>query len=459
MTDDSDLLRRYVSENSEAAFTQLVERHLRFVYACALRRVGGDAHSAQDVTQSVFIALARHAKVLQEHKALIGWLYTTTRNASAQLVRSSQRRQARETEAHAMSDLTPSNNTELEWERVRPLLDRALDELPDGDRQAVLLRFLENRSYADIGAALQLAENTARMRVDRGVAKLQRLLIRRGVTSASAALGFALASQQALALPAGLPAKVVGLALTQATGATAALTVTAFMSTTKWISGAASIVAIIAIGLSVSQHARLQDVQQNLASLRADRDTLAARLATAEASLAELPQKTFETAPAPAAPNPGSGELAAPPVSPPPAPTPGLEATKKLIARIGPLRTSTELDVAHIANVRNWAKQDPEGLVRWLSSVGRESRQREHSVEAVLACVTESDSELAFMLANSLEREVPRMNRLSEVVRSWALRDPTAVERAIAASDLSSENRQRLLKNVERAKRLKGERP
>ncbi len=59
-------LRDYVDRGSEAAFTAVVQRCTGLVYATALRRVGGDAHLARDVTQLVFIDLARKARSLSD---------------------------------------------------------------------------------------------------------------------------------------------------------------------------------------------------------------------------------------------------------------------------------------------------------------------------------------------------------------------------------------------------------
>src|ERR1700689_3786162 len=79
MSEDAQLLRRYSAERSEAAFAELVGRHVDLVYSAALRLVNGDAHSAQDLTQQVFSELARQARPLAHHPGLVGWLYTTTR--------------------------------------------------------------------------------------------------------------------------------------------------------------------------------------------------------------------------------------------------------------------------------------------------------------------------------------------------------------------------------------------
>src|SRR5688572_30699093 len=100
MDDTATLLRRYAREKSEAAFAELVRRHVDLVYSAALRRTNGDAHRAADVAQQVFTRLARDAAKLTGHTVLAAWLYTTTRNAAVDLIRAEQRRRTHEQEAH-----------------------------------------------------------------------------------------------------------------------------------------------------------------------------------------------------------------------------------------------------------------------------------------------------------------------------------------------------------------------
>jgi RNA polymerase sigma factor (sigma-70 family) len=256
MNDDAELLRRYSENGAEDAFTELVRRHVNLVYSAALRQLNGDSHLAADATQIVFTDLARKAGTLLGHRVLAGWLFTSTRYATAKLVRGEQRRHAREVEAQLMQDINHADSAiQLDWQRVRPVLDEVIGELSDADREAILLRFFEGRDYASVGAQLSLSDNTARMRVERALDKLRVLLQRRGVKSTSAALGMVLAHQAVTAAPAGLAVTVAGAALAggaTAAGIAAAGTATAggaaawmnFMSMTKLQLGISSALAV-----------------------------------------------------------------------------------------------------------------------------------------------------------------------------------------------------------------------
>src|SRR5471030_1800646 len=96
MTPDHELLRRFAEADSEAAFAELVRRHVNLVYSAALRQVNGDAHLAQDVAQTVFTNLARKAAPLSRREVLTGWLYTSAHFAAAKIVRGENRRRDRE---------------------------------------------------------------------------------------------------------------------------------------------------------------------------------------------------------------------------------------------------------------------------------------------------------------------------------------------------------------------------
>src|SRR5215471_2691725 len=166
MFNDAELLGRYVRERCEGAFTELVERHINLVYAAALREMQGDTALAEDVTQAVFVEAARKAASLARHPAFAGWLYTSVRYTAANVRRSEQRRHQREQEVQAMSEMNSPSNDDASWQQLRPVIDDALHELSETDRAVVALRFLEGRSFKEVGEALQLKENTARMRAE-----------------------------------------------------------------------------------------------------------------------------------------------------------------------------------------------------------------------------------------------------------------------------------------------------
>lgn len=254
MPDDATLLRRYATERSEAAFAELVRRHLDRVYSAARRRVGGDGPLAEDVTQTVFAALARRAAALARHPHLSGWLYLTTRNAAANVVRHERRRKARELEAQAMHDISSPVASEPDWSRVAPILDAAIDELSSGDRTAVLLRFVDQCAFAEIGARLRLTEDAARRRVDRALDKLRERLARRGITSSSAALVLALANHAVAAAPASLAATITGTAMAVAPALGASkIELLQIMTTTK-LAGSIATVALLIVALGTATY-------------------------------------------------------------------------------------------------------------------------------------------------------------------------------------------------------------
>lgn len=213
MNDDAALLRRYVEEGADSAFTELVRRHVDLVYGAAMRRTEGDPHRSTEVAQQVFTTLAQQAEKLAAHPALSAWLHTATRNAAVNLMISEQRRRTREQVAFALAPEPKFETAGLDWDRVRPVLDAAIDELPGPDRTAIVLRFLERSSFSRIGAALRVTEDAARMRTDRALEKLRLALARRGITSTASALGTLVTSQPILSAPLGLSGSLATQAL------------------------------------------------------------------------------------------------------------------------------------------------------------------------------------------------------------------------------------------------------
>ena len=254
MSDDLALLRHYAIEHREDAFAELVRRHLDAVYSAALRRLGGDAHLAEDVAQQVFVALARKAAVVSRHSVVSAWLYVATRNEAANVVRRERRRKQREQEAYAMETVALNPPDQVPWHRVAPILDGMIDQLSERDRTAVLLRYFERRSFAEVAAVLHVSEDAARMRVDRALERLRIRLARRGIVSTSVAVAAALAGNLVSAAPPALATTVTAAALTAPPVAAISLvSALELMSTTKALSATVALLVLVAVGTATWQ--------------------------------------------------------------------------------------------------------------------------------------------------------------------------------------------------------------
>lgn len=215
-TDDNQLLRDFTEHQSDAAFAALVTRYVNLVYSVASRQTS-HPDAAEEITQAVFIILARKANALGPKTVLSGWLYQTARLTAANFRRSQIRRQQREQEAYMQSVLNESNpDADETWRRIAPLLDDALGKLGKRDRHAIVLRFFENRSLGEVGAALGASEDAAKMRVNRALEKLRRIFSKRGVTLTTTLIAGAVAANSVPAAPVGL---AVAVAATAAKGA------------------------------------------------------------------------------------------------------------------------------------------------------------------------------------------------------------------------------------------------
>ena len=223
MTDNRKLLAKYVQTGSEAAFGELVSRHINLVYSAALRLVEGDMHRAEDVAQTVFVDLAAKARTLSPDVLLGGWLHRHTCFVAVNTMRGERRRLSRERQAAEMNALNDNSNTDDSL--IAPILDEAINELSEADRSAILLRFFEQRDFRSVGESLGSNEDAARMRVNRALEKLQSLLKHRGVTTSAAVLAGTLAANAVQAAP-------IGLALTISAAAHAGPSIAAAATTT-----------------------------------------------------------------------------------------------------------------------------------------------------------------------------------------------------------------------------------
>jgi RNA polymerase sigma factor (sigma-70 family) len=284
MTDSQTLLAEYANSGSEAALRELVARYINFVYSVALRLVGRDTHLAEDVTQTVFIALARKGRTLSRGVMLGGWLHQHTYHVATKAVRRERRRQSREREAVEMSTLQDDSGANLR--QVAPILDEAITQLGSEDRAAILLRFFEQRDWRSVGNALGSNEDAARMRVNRALEKLHSLLTHRGVTLSVAALGTVLTAEAVTAAPVGLAVTISSVALAGAAAGTGTtLTLLKAMTMTKVQAGiiGAIIVASVLTPLVIQHQAQVklgqenQSLRQQIAQLKIDNERLSNR--------------------------------------------------------------------------------------------------------------------------------------------------------------------------------------
>ncbi len=287
MSEDSQLLQSYAATGSEAAFSELARRHVDLVYSAALRLLNGDAHRAQDLAQQVFCELARRAPQLARHPALVGWLYTTTRQMACRIIRTEQRRAAREQVAHTMNEITRQTGTPPNWDQLGSVLEDAMHELAEADRLAILMRFFNNKSLRDTGAELGVSENAARMRIDRALDRLRQNLQRKGISSTGVALATALSSNAVQTAPAAFSASIAAGALAGvASKGGTSLSLIKLMAATKLKIGLALVIIAGAAAIYHSEHAaRLasdaesENLRRQLAQMKADNAELSSRLA------------------------------------------------------------------------------------------------------------------------------------------------------------------------------------
>ncbi|MDQ6631819.1 MAG: sigma-70 family RNA polymerase sigma factor, partial [Verrucomicrobiota bacterium] len=271
---DMDLLRKFAQENSEEAFATLVSRHVNMVYSAALRKTE-NPHAAEEISQAVFIILAKKAGDLRRGTILSGWLYQTARLTAGNFLRNEIRRAHREQEAY-MQSLDHETAAET-WQQIAPHLDDALGQLGEKDRNAIALRFFEGKSFQEVGSAFGASENAAKKRVAYALEKLRNYFSKHGIVSTTAIIAGVVSTNSVQAAPVGLAINISTAAAaiagtTLATAVTTSTIKTIAMTTLQKTLITVTLVAAVGAGIyeahkASTWRAKVQTLQQQQVTL------------------------------------------------------------------------------------------------------------------------------------------------------------------------------------------------
>ncbi len=248
--DDAQLLRRFLADRDESAFTMIVQRYGAMVWGLCVRRLG-ETPEAEDAFQATFLVLVRKASSLRGPELLGPWLYGVAYRTALKVRGQRARRAARETPLPEQLAEKPSEHL---WRDLRPVIDEEVNRLPEKYRQPVLLCYLQGLSSEEAARRLGCAKGTIFSRLSRARDLLRRRLARRGVSVSAGALAAVLTEKAVVrAAPVALCETTIRMSLALVTGQTLSVPLAAlvegvlrsmFLNKVKFV-----VIVLLALGL------------------------------------------------------------------------------------------------------------------------------------------------------------------------------------------------------------------
>ena len=208
---DAELLERYASSRSGAAFAELMRRHGPMVYGVC-QRITHNVPDADDAFQATFLVLARAAHTIRSTGALRSWLYGVAVKVARKAQQQAIKRRVRQMAAARPEAVEPALPMADWW----AVVDEELQRLPQVLHQVILVCDLGGQSRSQAARELGWPEGTVAKRLARARQELAKGLARRGVTLSVAALSAALAGEATAAVPSRLRAETLSQLLTDA---------------------------------------------------------------------------------------------------------------------------------------------------------------------------------------------------------------------------------------------------
>ena len=287
--DSENHLLAYVRSGDEVAFAKVVEAYSALVYGTAYRKTR-NAQLAEEITQNVFVLLARKAEKLVSRPGLGVWLHRTALLVSQNLLRSEASYQRRMALVREQGGLSSERDVEIFFEGV----DEALDRLSESDRMVVMMRFFEEKEFREIGAKVGKSADAVQKQIRRALEKLNRSLTAKGSTFSLGAVGLLLSSELAKAAPvassAVISAKAVGSSSSVPLLGQLFANFFHSMNTLKTSTAVAAIL-LVAVIPTVILYSDGKEVRQELTDLRARKSLTMTR---STPSL-EIPARTLTT--------------------------------------------------------------------------------------------------------------------------------------------------------------------